>query len=625
MTDLVRKFARVSDPRVASLRPAPGLVEGLKPGKAEVQVLSPMSGHVIGTREIRVTADRVDVAGLSVRLIAGLSLSLAPDPDLESCYVAQVDASDRLHSKYQEAILDLTVHFSDGTLTPLRLTDRSHYSLAIESYNSSILALTSPARANIPRVLALGEGRAALSVAFSSACEDEPPDGHPLGSTLLHVPVSLTGSPAATVQNDARTESHVYTLPAHDNQIIGEAGKRRPAGPRTLQPNPGQLTFSKPGSSEFSASENQLSLKDDALVVPGGRAAHAGDGHAHHAAFAPHHPGPAHWRTSPLEIGMYVLLAVFCAAIVVFVGTCFVYASRARKGLVPDAPPEERLATPASSRSMWSRLKRVEDEEAPNEEPDDEGADKGWVWLGRSTLEPEAPARAASSAVEYRPKGQASNGAASANRLSGVSYSGSEVSVRIVTKPENGRLSYQAELCFEPLKDVESDADDAEDRWSKGSVDSGTFTKPVRITPNRLADDDEATGVVRRAGARRSSEQDTRRYARSWLMAGEPVPRDLDSNPSTLSGPPTGETGEGYNLATFLRHGSPDIKQANIVENPRFSAASPVNVTSNGDPVDGPCETPGKPDEDESKDLAQVAVDYDKIISYLGILKETSA
>ena len=35
---------------------------------------------------------------------------------------------------------------------------------------------------------------------------------------------------------------------------------------------------------------------------------------------------------TPLEIGMYVLLAVFCAAISVFVATCIIYASRARKG-----------------------------------------------------------------------------------------------------------------------------------------------------------------------------------------------------------------------------------------------------------------------------------------------------
>lgn len=664
VTDLVRKLVRVSDPRVASLKANAGLVEGLKPGKTELQVLSPMSGHVIGTREMRVAADKVDVSGLSVRLIAGLSLNLTPDPDLESCYVAQVDASDRLHSKYQEAILDLTVHFSDGALTPLRLTDRSHYNLAIESHNSSILTLTSPARANIPRVLALGEGRAVLSVTFSSTCPPE--DGavqstsaaHPLGSTVLQVAVSLTGSPAATVQNDARTESHIYTLPAHgaDNQIIGEAAKRNQRianGARTPQPNPGQLTFSKPGSSELGANENQLSLKDDALVMSSGRMMHSGDGHVpHHPAFAPHHPALAgssiHWQTTPLEIGMYVLLAIFCAAIVVFVGTCFVYASRARKGLVPgdDPPPPppppqaEAAPTPASIRSIWSRLKRKDEPEDAAEcadELEEEGADKGWVWLGRSTLDSDPAPRPASSAVERRVKGEASN---AANRMSGISYSGSEVSVRIVTKPENGRLSYQAELCFEPLDDLDDDVE--LERWSESgsSVDSSTFTKPVRITANQLADEPLLADVVRRprsgAGrsARRCSEQDTRRYARSWLMAGEAVPRDFNSNPSTLNNvtEPADETDDesavksapdGYNLATFLRHGSPDIKQANIIENPRFSASSPsgqaLDVEAKGD------ESKEDDHGEDGKNLEQVAVDYDKIISYLGILKETSA
>ena len=34
------------------------------------------------------------------------------------------------------------------------------------------------------------------------------------------------------------------------------------------------------------------------------------------------------YHLTPLEIGMYVLLAVFCAAIAIFVASCFVYASK---------------------------------------------------------------------------------------------------------------------------------------------------------------------------------------------------------------------------------------------------------------------------------------------------------
>jgi len=65
------------------------------------QVMSPMSGNVIGSREIRVSSDKVDVTGLSVQVISGLTLNILPDVDLESCYHAHVDISEMLHSKYQ--------------------------------------------------------------------------------------------------------------------------------------------------------------------------------------------------------------------------------------------------------------------------------------------------------------------------------------------------------------------------------------------------------------------------------------------------------------------------------------------------------------------------------------------
>lgn len=699
---------RVADPRVAVLKTG-GHIEGLKPGKTEVQVLSPMSGHVIATREVRVLADKVDVSSLSVRLIAGLSLSLSPDPDLDSCFIAQVDASDRLHSRYQEAILDMTVHFSDGTASPLRLTDRSHYNLVVESHNTTILALTSPARANIPRVLALGEGRATLSVTFSSSCvatngqqeaDHHQAPAHPLATTVAVIQLALNGHPATSVQNDARTESsgQLYTLPhgGHGNQIIGDSrrnvgggGKMAAAG-RLAQPNQGQLTFSKPGSIEFGVNENQLSLKDDSNAV---MMSNAGRDMQHaHPAYPSHYPGGSSFSSSsfqhmgPLEIGMYVLLAIFCSAIVVFVGTCIVYASRARKGLIPTDDNDRHIDRQAQTidrwPSLWNRLKKMNPKGGiggdgharqraiAGEEDEEEGADKGWIWLGRSTLDPEVPRRHSRPlSAATRPVSLSANPDAS-HRLSGISYAGSEVSVRIVgrpTGPDGSRLSYKAQLCFEPLKDSSDDDDidqfaDANhpNSWP-GSVDSKTFTKnnsaaiqhlpgALRITTNQLA---AATAeeplllsdVVRRPSnnrraARRASEQDTRRYARSWLMAGEAIPRDFNSNPSIIVDSDAeeeldhhvsnlklqlDETDNEYNVATFLRHGSPDIKQANIIENPRFSpttsttAIDPQNDTElcdRGGAVGGQSES--------AHPASPLDVEYDRIISYLGILKETS-
>jgi hypothetical protein len=38
---------------------------------------------------------------------------------------------------------------------------------------------------------------------------------------------------------------------------------------------------------------------------------------------------------TPLEVGMYILLAVFCAAMAIFVASCFVYASKYRRQEYP--------------------------------------------------------------------------------------------------------------------------------------------------------------------------------------------------------------------------------------------------------------------------------------------------
>lgn len=57
MTELVQPFLRVTDNRVAQLRGA--VIEGLSPGRAEVQVVSPVTGKVLGAKEFKVAAEKV--------------------------------------------------------------------------------------------------------------------------------------------------------------------------------------------------------------------------------------------------------------------------------------------------------------------------------------------------------------------------------------------------------------------------------------------------------------------------------------------------------------------------------------------------------------------------------------
>lgn len=91
-------------------------------------------------------------------------------------------------------------------------------------------------------------------------------------------------------------------------------------------------------------------------------------------------------RMTPLEIGMYVLLAAFCFAIVVFVVSCVVYASKFKPqpsengssgtGLTAGLPV---LGAARAAASQFSQNRNRPRESTTNAHD--------WVWLGRATLE----------------------------------------------------------------------------------------------------------------------------------------------------------------------------------------------------------------------------------------------
>lgn len=94
-----------------------------------------------------------------------------------------------------------------------------------------------------------------------------------------------------------------------------------------------------------------------------------------------------HMHMTPLEIGMYVLLAAFCFAIVVFVVSCVVYASKFKPQTVgsPDSLPETvPLSANAKNTSNGSSASVMMGRRQPHE-PTTNAHD--WVWLGRATLE----------------------------------------------------------------------------------------------------------------------------------------------------------------------------------------------------------------------------------------------
>lgn len=90
-------------------------------------------------------------------------------------------------------------------------------------------------------------------------------------------------------------------------------------------------------------------------------------------------------RVSPLEIGMYVLLAAFCFAIVVFLVSCVVYANKFK--LQPPDSPLPGSALPVLSGA--ARARAAANQLASGRRPPRESTTNAhdWVWLGRATLE----------------------------------------------------------------------------------------------------------------------------------------------------------------------------------------------------------------------------------------------
>ncbi|XP_076240037.1 transmembrane protein 132C dtn isoform X2 [Calliopsis andreniformis] len=350
VTDLVMGMIRVSDPRIATLMQS-RIVQGRGVGRTEVQVLSPITGRVIGAKEVRVGNDRVAVTKLSVRVVSGLQLTISPDAAIENGYVAETSVTRKLTAQYQEGLLDIDVEFSDSTRTPLREIAVSDYHLLVESLDPEVVAFAPMVASHHPRVIAVGEGRGDLlrvSLQLADTCRLT---GRRSGKGSQRATASALASASANVEVDF-------------------ASSDLPNRPEFVQ-NDGGGTVGSHHHRERKTSRGEMAPDLHDILIGG----MGGVGIRHH--------GGA--RMSPLEIGMYVLLAAFCFAIVVFVVSCVVYASKF-KPQPPDSPLA-RAALPVLSGA--ARARAAANQLASGRRPPRESTTNAhdWVWLGRATLE----------------------------------------------------------------------------------------------------------------------------------------------------------------------------------------------------------------------------------------------
>ncbi|KPM05329.1 hypothetical protein QR98_0037900, partial [Sarcoptes scabiei] len=160
ITNLVKQFLRVSDRKI--LRNRGNLIEGLAFGKAQVEIISPITGAVIGSKQIEVNQDRESIVEMQIRLISGIEINVEPSRSvpfypwtssksnpmnrlkdtLIDFWSVKTRFTDKLTKQYQEALLDIKLIFSDQKVTFLSEISSNDYHLMIETYGGVVDNLT---------------------------------------------------------------------------------------------------------------------------------------------------------------------------------------------------------------------------------------------------------------------------------------------------------------------------------------------------------------------------------------------------------------------------------------------------------------------------------------------------
>lgn len=394
ITELVSPFLRVADMRIATLKSS--IVQGQQSGRTEVQVLSPITGRVIGAREVRVGSDKETITHLQVTVVTGLNLSVTSDDSLPNVFTAVASVNNKLTSQYQEGLLDIKLHYSDGTFTSLADITDTDYHLSVDTFDSGVVAFAPMAGLHHPRVIAIGEGKGDLlhvSLELAERCQKR--RSQPMAMAYVFIEVDFNSATHTTsVQNDARFKT---TKGLVDKQG-GNKSDRLPSG---NMKDVDSILY-KDSINPNGKYEPTIQARQD--LVRG-------------------QPTPL----TPLEIGMYALLGVFCLAIFVFLVSCSVFAVRYKRKQVPAADSGESVA-------------HAHD----------------WVWLGRATLERNSintkcsqtlmpmadfngnhPGDNSISKVQRRDKKNTTGRSrGSGCRASNISFPGSEISIRITTNPQ---------------------------------------------------------------------------------------------------------------------------------------------------------------------------------------------
>lgn len=439
VTNLVMKHMRTENSNVARIYH--NTLQGVSPGMTSIQVISP-TGEILGSKEVRVGKDKVDIERLMVRVISAMRIRIDKIENVPGALLATVTLQDQLVAKQQEAVLDIALEFKDGTILPLSSIDPEDYDLRVSSVNNDIVEVNE-GKASLsykpPSIKAVGDGKGEIIKVMlkeRNTCERKKPRN--LDTEYVHVQVDFAKE---IFSNLVQSDSHYTANHDHWNQNknayfaeqekLNDESKFPKVEPKVHPVDAKSEEVTK--SDEDSGVTEEA--KTEALEQPVSTKAK--------------HP-------TPLEVAMYVLVAVFVFAILVFTANCAVFMMRHQRKCKPYA------------KGMSSKVVTGSISQAPD-----------WVWIGRATLERQGAGNAgvdhalmaeedfngnqmvlpnlttsasskhsstrklnsmsrsgSSSSSSGCPTTSAYSGSSSSNRNSMVStYQGSECSIRITSNP----------------------------------------------------------------------------------------------------------------------------------------------------------------------------------------------
>ncbi|XP_062351242.1 LOW QUALITY PROTEIN: transmembrane protein 132A [Cinclus cinclus] len=325
VTHLVATRTRVQDPRVASLE-AGAVVVGREPGVTSVEVRSPLSDSILGEQTLVVSEEKVMVTELHAQVVAGLSLSLRTQPEHPGVVTATVLGTPTLQTLKQEATLSIWLSFSDHTLAPLELYGWHDVALTVTSLDRAVATVQgSPGvSAAHPWVVAEGPGRGPLlqlSLHPPEPCRRGRHRAAALatGTAWLEVGVPSPRSPQPFPRAEGAMSGEAVTVGQRDPTGVGPAATKLQGSSSEEDEEEGY------GHNRVGMEEEEEEEEEEMVKAPE--------------------------RVTDLEIGMYVLLGVFCLAIFIFLVNCIFFVLRYQQKELPE--PGGAPSAPQPHNWVW--------------------------------------------------------------------------------------------------------------------------------------------------------------------------------------------------------------------------------------------------------------------------------